>query len=192
MFIRRLTTQRREGLPAVCACALTNSSRLLVWNCRDRSQLIFIVFGVIVMWSEMKWIVKFMLPCIESASASGSSTDIIGDLCLVMIPFESLLTSTFPIISYFLENHNVLHGNILSSRKHNICMVKKMLPCKMLHGNILHGKKFLRNLCYYCYFSQRKRKSQKKWAGPEELWNDKKQQQAALEHQKQRRERGIE
>ena len=44
---------------------------------------------------------------------------------------------------------------------------------------------------YYCYFSQHKGKSQKKWAGPEELWNDKK-QQAALEHQKQRRERGIE
>tara|TARA_Y100000287_G_scaffold145039_1_gene119824 strand:+ start:123 stop:278 length:156 start_codon:yes stop_codon:yes gene_type:complete len=43
-----------------------------------------------------------------------------------------------------------------------------------------------------CYFSQHKGKSQKKWAGPEELWNDKKQQQAALEHQKQRRERGIE
>ena len=54
MFIRRLTTQRREGLPAVCACALTNSSRLLVWNCRDRSQLIFSVFGVIVMWSDVK------------------------------------------------------------------------------------------------------------------------------------------
>ena len=45
---------------------------------------------------------------------------------------------------------------------------------------------------YYCYFSQHKGKSQKKWAGPEELWNDKKQQQAALEHQKQRSERGIE
>ena len=42
-----------------------------------------------------------------------------------------------------------------------------------------------------CYFSQHKGKSQKKWAGPEELWNDK-QQQPALEHQKQRRERGIE
>ena len=44
---------------------------------------------------------------------------------------------------------------------------------------------------YYCYFSQHKGKSQKKWAGPEELWNDK-QQQAALEHHKQRSERGIE
>ena len=41
------------------------------------------------------------------------------------------------------------------------------------------------------FFSTHKGKSQKKWAGPEELWNDKK-QQAALEHQKQRRERGIE
>ena len=44
---------------------------------------------------------------------------------------------------------------------------------------------------YYCYFSQHKGKSQKKWAGSEELWNDKK-QQPALEHHKQRRERGIE
>ena len=100
----------------------------------------------------MKWVVKFTLPCIESASASGSSTDVVGDLLLATTPFESLLTSTFPIISYFLESHNILHGafwvpenatfawwkNVrLSSAMQNVVAFQK--KHNVLHGDVLHG-----------------------------------------------------